>query len=339
MSPLISVLMPIRNAAATLPTALESLRRQTLQDFELIAVDHGSDDESRALLEGARGAFRDLRIVSVPRDLPFAEALNEGLRQARGEWIARMDADDESTPERLETQWRVAWSDPSLDVVACRVRFGGDRANRAGYARYVDWINTLLTHEEMARARFRESPLAHPSVLIRRGAFERFGAYRAGAFPEDYELWLRWFEAGARFAKCPETLLTWNDPPRRLSRTDPRYSFEAFYRVKAGYLARWLAANNPHHPDVLVIGAGRVTRRRVEFFMEAGIRVAAWSDLDPRKVGRRYHGAPVIHHEEIPPPGECFIVTCVSAIGAPESIRSMLLSRGYMPGRDFIEAA
>lgn len=337
--PLISVVMPIRDAAATLSAALESLRVQTFTDFEIIALDHGSVDETPKLLAAAAVNFPSLRLIKLSREVPFADALNRGVELSRGDWIARMDADDVCDPARFRLQLEFARDHPDVDVVSCRVHFGGDRTHRAGYARFVDWINSLLTHEAMALGRFRESPLAHPSVLIRRDAFERFGSYRAGPFPEDYELWLHWFEAGARFGKCPQVLLTWNDSPKRLSRVDARYSFKAFYEVKAGYLARWLAKHNPFHPEIFVIGAGRVTRRRVECLMKYGIRVKAWADLDPAKVGRRYHGAPVIHHNDLPPPGRAFIVPYVSAIGAPDYIREWLLSRGYKAGYDFIEAA
>lgn len=191
----------------------------------------------------------------------------------------------------------------------------------------------------MALACFRESPIAHPSVMFRRELISRYGGYRDGSFPEDYELWLRWFDAGVRFEKLPETLLTWNDPPNRLSRVHPNYAVENFYAVKAEYLARWLARNNPHYPDVLIVGAGRVTRRRVQKLIEKGIRVIAWADLDPAKIGRVYHNAPVIHHDDIPAPGTAFVVPFVSAIGAADQIRAMLESRGYSRGRDFIEAA
>ena len=114
------------------------------------------------------------------------------------------------------------------------------------------WTNGLLTHEEIALARFVESPLAHPSVMFRRSLVERWGGYAEGAFPEDYELWLRWLDAGVRMEKLADPLLIWNDSPTRLSRRDPRYAAEAFYRVKARYLARWLA---PQHAQGTVHGA------------------------------------------------------------------------------------
>lgn len=352
VDPLVSILLPVRDGAATLPGALASLRAQTFSDCELIAIDDGSRDATPHLLAAAASsipyAYSHIAIsVSEPDGTRgpcpsvggLVAALRAGLDRARGKLIARMDADDVCHPDRLRVQVERMQTDPELGVVGCRVAFGGDRARQAGYARYVDWINGLLTHDEMALARFRESPLAHPSVMFRRELLARHGGYREGPFPEDYELWLRWFEAGVRFAKVPETLLTWNDPPDRLSRRHPNYALENFYAVKSDYLARWLAAHNPHHPDIVVVGAGRVTRRRVDVLIARGIRVKAWADLDPGKIGRRYHGAPVIHHDDLPPPGRAFVVPFVGAIGAADHIRAMLEGRGYAKGRHYIEAA
>lgn len=344
MSPLVSILLPVRNAAATLPAALASLAAQTFRDSEIVAIDHGSTDGSSDLLSAAatdHSTIAQLRNCAIAQEsvMGLAGALNAGLALCRGRFIARMDADDVCHPERLRLQAERLLAEPGLGVVGCRVAFGGDRARRAGYARYVDWINRLLDHDDMALARFRESPLAHPSVMFRRELLERHGGYREGPFPEDYELWLRWFEAGVRFAKVPETLLTWNDSPDRLSRRHPNYALENFYRVKADYLARWLAEHNPFHPDIVVIGAGRVTRRRVELLMAHGVRVRLWADLDAGKIGHRYHGAPVVHHDDLPGPGRAFIVPYVGAIGAAEHLRALLESRGHVRGRDFIEAA
>ncbi len=165
------------------------------------------------------------------------------------------------------------------------------------------------------------------------------GSYRDGPFPEDYELWLRWLEAGERMAKVSEELLVWRDPPGRLSRSDPRYSTEAFYRVKAGYLARWLAAHNPRHPQVAIIGSGRPSRKRAERLAEHGVVIEAYVDIDPRKVGKRIHGRPVLHRDELGAPGTRFAVSYVASRGAAGDIRRFLEGRGWVLGRDFLLAA
>ena len=331
--PLVSVLLPIRNARPTLEATLESLRAQTLADFEIVAVDDGSADGTEARLDEWERVEPRLRVIHQP-PLGLVAALNRGLAACRAPLIARMDADDTCHPERLARQVEFLAGHAEVGVVACRVAFGGAAP---GYARHVNWVNGLLTHEQMALARFRESPLAHPSAMFRRDLAAAHGGYREGDFPEDYELWLRWFDAGVGFAKLPETLLTWNDPPGRLSRSDPRYAIEKFYTLKAAHLARWLAAHNPRHPHVVVVGGGRITRRRVDLLKQHGIVVDAWADLDPRKIGQVYDGAAVIHHDQIP--RDAFVVPYVGSVGAAEHIRALLEGRGRVIGRDFIEAA
>lgn len=335
-APAISVVMPVRDAAATVAAAVRSVQAQTEPDWELIAIDDGSADDSLARLRAlAAGDARIRLLAEPPRGL--VTALTRGLEAARGAFIARLDADDICLPERLARQRRHLETHPGVGVVACRVIFGGD-ARAAGYARHVDWTNRLLSAEAIALARFVESPLAHPSVMFRRELVAHHGGYREGDFPEDYELWLRWLEAGVRIEKLPEPLLVWNDAPRRLSRRDPRYSPEAFHRVKAGYLARWLAFHNPHHPRVVVWGAGRVTRRRARALLDAGVEATAYVDIDPRKTGRSLGGRPVIDPAALPARGACFVVSCVSSAGARELIEARLAAAGYRPGLDYVLA-
>lgn len=353
---MISVLLPVHNAAPTLPDALDSLLRQSFPDLEVIAVDDGSDDCSgelpggseyseapqtsatrAVLLEYAR-SDRRIRVLGIEHG-GIVQALNYGLAAAGGEYIARMDADDVSHPERLQKQIDFLRQNPEVGLVACRAAFGGSAERAGGYKRHLDWTNTLLDHERISLGRFRESPLVHPTVMFRRELVHRFGAYRDGPFPEDYELWLRWLEQGVRMAKLPETLYVWNDPPRRLSRTHPRYDVREFYAVKADYLARWLAKHNPHHPRIMVMGAGRITRRRAEMLLDHGVEITAWLDIDPRKIGRSVAGLPVIHRNETPPPGRAFLASYVAGHGGAEDIEHFLRGRGHLPGRDYILAA
>jgi glycosyltransferase involved in cell wall biosynthesis len=330
--------MPVRDAAETLPAAVESILGQTESDWELVAVDDGSTDGSTEFLRDSARRDPRIRLLAGPHR-GVAGALNLGLDAARGRLIARMDADDLCLPERLARQRDYMDHHLEVGLVACRVRFAGDGRRGAGYARHVEWTNGLHTHEAIALARFVESPLAHPSVMFRREVLERLGAYREGDFPEDYELWLRWLEAGVRMEKLPETLLVWRDRPGRLSRRDPRYAPEAFHRVKAGYLARWLAQHNPHHPRIALWGAGRVTRRRARHLEKDGVDIATYIDIDPRKIGRVIAGRPVVNPAALPAPGACFVVAAVASAGAREQIERALAAAGYRAGRDYVLAA
>lgn len=328
----IDVLLPVRDAAATLPACLNSIAAQTQRAFRLIAVDDGSVDASREILDAA--ARTDSRVVVINADgRGIVAALNTGLRHATAPLVARMDADDVMHPERLAKQAALLHDRPDLGAVGCLVNEAG---LAGGFAHYLAWSNALVTPDAIAQARFIESPLVHPTLCFRRAVVEQHGGYRDGDFPEDYELWLRWMDAGVRFAKIAEPLLHWTDHPARLTRTDPRYSVEAFYRIKLMYLARWLLRHNPHRERVWIWGAGPLTRKRLRTLIEHGIRIEGWIDIDPDKIGRMTPDGPVFGPTDLPPPDACFVLTAVGSRGAREQITAHLHSRGFEESRHFL---
>ena len=336
--PRVSVVLPVHNEEQHLEQAIESILRQSQADFELIAVDDGSTDGSADMLARlARGDLR-IRLLRQPRG-GIVAALNRGLAEARGAYIARMDADDIAHPERLRLQADFLDRHRDTGLAASRVEYLGDKRRNRGLALFVEWTNSLLEPADIARYRFVETPLIHPSAMFRRELPERLGGYRDGPFPEDYELWLRWLERGVGMAKLPETLLQWRERPERLTRTDPRYGVEAFYRTKAPYLNRWLERHNRHHPDVVVWGSGRTSRQRLRYLTELGVRVSAFIDIDPRKIGYRIAGAPVLRPDDLPPPGECFVLSWVSSRGARGEIEEVLRVKGYRIEADYMPCA
>lgn len=332
----VSVLMPVRDAQETLGHAIESIVRQTFCDWELVVVDDGSRDASPEIAQS--WAERDSRIRALrlpPRGI--VSSLNHAISVARGTFLARMDADDSSHPTRLARQIESLEAHPEIGVVSCLVQFGGDAEAARGYAAHVAWLNDLCTPDAIALSRFIESPLAHPSVVFRRSLVEAHGAYRQGDFPEDYELWLRWMDAGVRFAKVGEKLLTWNDAATRLSRTDPRYAVEAFYRVKCNYLGRWLTKNVTSDRPVWLWGAGRVTRKRFRTLEHTWKKFQGFVDIDPKKIGRTLEGRNFVAPSGIPP--EAFVLVAVSSRGARDRIRAVLHSQGREEKTDFLCAA
>jgi glycosyltransferase involved in cell wall biosynthesis len=154
-SVVVSVLLPVRNAAATVARAVESIRRQTFSNWELIAVDDGSTDGTREWLRAAAQREARIRLIERPAE-GIVAALNTGLAAARAPLVARMDADDKSHPARLAEQ--IAWLETHTDigVVGSLVEFGGDATARLGYALHVDWINQLVTPEQITLNRFVE---------------------------------------------------------------------------------------------------------------------------------------------------------------------------------------
>ena len=334
--PAVSILMPARNAAATLDEALASIVGQTFGDWELIVVDDGSTDGTADLL--ARWCARDARIHAArcAAGQGIVAALNDGLHRARGELIARMDADDISLPERLEKQVALIRAG-EFATVGCRIEYFPREVLGGGALRYETWINGLTTHEEHARDIFVECPLAHPTFLLRRELLEAAGGYQARGWPEDYDLLLRLWLRGGRFAKVPEVLFRWRESADRTSRTHDEYREEAFVRCKVHYLRQsYLAGDRP----AMVWGAGPVGKRLARELLAAGTPVLAFVDLDPRKIGQRVYGSPVLSPiEALARRGEAFGLGAVGQPGAREEIRAMVAKAGWEEGKDFTCAA
>jgi len=330
-APAISVLMPVHDARDTVMAAIESVVAQTWEDWELVVVDDGSQDGTTELLQ--QFAKKEARMVLLRKERGgIAQALQRGCELCRGEFIARMDADDVMDARRLEMQRAFLIENCEAGLVSCRVRFGG---TEVGYAAHVEWINALMHHDEMSLRRFVEAPVAHPSVMFRRDLIAKHGGYRDGAFPEDYELWLRWLEAGVRFGKVDAELLTWNDPPDRLSRADARYSVEAFYAMKCRYLKRWIETHAAGR-EVWLWGAGRITRRRFDGISEL---ITGFIDVDVAKRGPHRDGRMVRMADDLPEREGRVILAGVGARGAREAIYEHLTTRGWCEGRDFLLVA
>jgi len=334
--PAVSVILPVYNGALFLQASVNSILRQTFRDFELIVVNDSSTDNSEDLLQQLAIQDSRIRVITIPHS-GVAEAFNCGMREARGKYIARMDADDEMHPDRLEMQVDYLQQHPEVGVVSCLVQYGGNRATQQGYALHVDWINTLTTHEEIVHNRFAESSICNPSVLFRTELFHAFGGAITGDFPEDYEMWLRWIDKGVRFAKVPKILFTWNDPPTRITRNDARYSSKAFESAKSKYLINFLKSN-AKEKIVFLCGAGRVTRKKAKELLNGEIAIGGFIDVDPAKIGKTYDGYKVHTLDEFTSPSQVFILSLVGNRGAGSQIRNILLQRQFKEGLNFIIA-
>ena len=332
-APTVSVLLPVRNSDRWLEESLASLSRQTLSDFEVVAVDDGSEDDSAKILD--RWAKSDGRITIIRQPaLGLVTALNCGLEYCRAPLVARMDADDISHPRRLELQAARFSSRADVGVVSCLVRHFPSGSVAMGFRLYEEWLNSLLTHDEMARERFIESPVSHPSVMVRREVLSEIGGWRDVDWAEDYDLWLRLFEAGAIFAKLDRTLFFWREHGERLTRTDRRYSVPTFLRCKAHYLAR---GPLKHAGDVILWGAGQTGRRLSRFLLEEGVTITAVVDIDRNKIGGTLRGIGVISPDDLPAHlnHNTVVLAAVASRGARDLIRARLVELGLDEGSTF----
>lgn len=228
MAPLVSIVVPCFNAARWLGAALDSLQRQTHRELEIVAVDDGSADGTPALLAERARADARVRPVRLERNQGIVAALNRGLDEARGEFIARLDADDVAQPERLAVQLRFL-RDNRLDLCGSWfIEFG------QGLARTTRWPHA----EAAVRAGLLfQNQLCHPTVLACRQVFERHRYRDEYRLSEDYDLFSR-ASAGFRLANVPRALTRYRRHPGQATQARREAMEAVARRIRIETLAR-----------------------------------------------------------------------------------------------------
>lgn len=203
----VSVILPVYNSRDYIQDAVESILQQTLKELELIVIDDASTDGTQAIIR----QFDDSRIVFIQKEknTGYTQSLNRGLGIAKGEYIARMDADDISLPGRLERQ--VAFLNANPDMIFCGTDF-----EIMGTPRKV--LKGFFTHEQIITAMLLYTPVIHPTVMFR-GDFIRKNNIRYDPSfepSEDFELWVRLAGQG-KIAIIPEVLLKYRHHSEQVS--------------------------------------------------------------------------------------------------------------------------
>ena len=269
--PAISVLMPVYNTERFVAETTESVLAQTFRDFELIALDDGSKDRSREILEGFARRDPRVRVVSRPNK-GLVATLNEGLALAQAPLIARIDADDLCHPQRFEKQVAALNADPGLVAVgSCSAAIDEDGNALGNYP-------TPLSHEAIEKEHLRgQSSIHHPSVMFRTEVVRQLGGYRELVPCEDFDLWLRLGEVG-RLANLAENLITKRLFPGSIVATTLDKRRRVLDQImREAWDRRHLTGDPPAPPEVIV--------NRADLLRQWG-----WMALQGRnlKTARRY---------------------------------------------------
>lgn len=332
--PRISVLLPAFDAGATLGAALRSVARQVERDLECIVVDDGSTDGTRAVAEAHASRDRRIRVVARPHG-GIVAALATGLDACRGEFVARMDADDLMHRDRLRAQLDLLAGDPALAAAGCHVRLFPRTGLSGGMRDYERWLNGIDSPDRVRRDALVECPVAHPTLFVRTDVLRALGYHDRG-WPEDWDLVLRMIEAGHRIGVVPRRLLAWRDHPRRLTRIADACRPDRFPSLRAEALARGLLARGDEY---VLWGFGDTGRALHRALLDHGKRAVAIVELHPGRLGNRIHGAPVVPPGEIPCLPRRPIVASVAGERPRRLIREALDGMGLRELEDYVCAA
>jgi glycosyltransferase involved in cell wall biosynthesis len=332
--PRVSVLLPARNAAATLDAALASLRRQTWSDWECVLVDDGSTDATGRTAAAIAAIDPRVTVISTPHR-GLVAALGTGLECCRGEYVARMDADDVMRRDRLALQVDALDRDSGLAAVGAHVRFFPRAGMSDGLRAYERWLNSVDSAARVRAEAFVESPVAHPTLLVCRSVLSAAG-YRDRGWPEDYDLVLRLLASGHDIGVVPHWLVGWRDGPGRLTRTHPAYGLDRITACKASFLADGFLAGGERY---LLWGHGGTGRALARALRSHGKHPSHVIEVHAGRLGNVIHGAPVVPPAALVDLPRLPLVASVAGEAARSEIRAFLATLGWIETRDFVCAA
>ncbi len=331
---LVTVLLPVRNAARTLGLALRSLERQWMPRWECLVLDDGSTDDSLAIAQSRSRADPRIRSVALPAR-GLVPTLNTGLELCQSPFVARLDADDVCHAERFACQLAALEAQPALAGLGCHVRLFPRSILSDGLRKYEQWLNAVSCARDVAIERFIESPLAHPTFFFRSSALRTLG-YRDMGWPEDWDCLLRAHELGMRLGTVPRRLVGWRDGPTRLSRVGAHCQPAQLLKCRAQFLVSGFLRSSERFA---LWGYGDTGRLLMRELAQLGRRPSYIVERHPRRIGQRILGVPVVAPDTLASIERLKVIASVAGSSQRSLVRASLVALGYAEGTDYICAA
>ena len=332
--------MPVRNDAHVLENCLDDIVNQSFENFELLVVDDGSTDETTEMLQKAKGRDSRIRIIRTSAN-GIVSALNTGLAECKGNYIARMDADDRMEKTRLEKQLEMMIQNPELDLIGCKVKgFTDSGIFPESGIQYQSWSNSLISHEQIVCDLFAESPIVHPTFFATRDLFNKIGGYSENPWAEDYDLILRAYGKGAKFGKHPEILLYKYHAPGRLSRSEAMYKRPAMFEAKSHFLLEFGRLKNRR--GVLIVGSGPTGRQAAQSFENRGVKLLGFVDNRQGPPDRKVKNRPAWGFPDLPPSEfleqfrDVLFVLAIGDSSGQRAFAELLQKNGFIENHDFV---
>ncbi len=315
MQELISIIMPYKNCALFLVETINSILTQTYTNWELIAVnDHSTDDSYNSIQQFAQ---QDQRIYNLTNNgVGIIEALQTGFAFSKGTYITRMDADDISLPHKL-SQLKTVIDKHGKDTVAIgKVHYFKSNGETIGngYLSYQEWINNLADLQNSFSEIYKECTIPSPSWMLLRDTFNLIGGFNNNTYPEDYDLAFRMYNANLKPIGTLSIVHHWRDYATRTSRTDSNYKDNRFLALKTHYFIQI-----DYNPNQLltVLGAGKKGKTIAQLLIAQGIAFE-WFCGTANKIGHTIYGK-VLQNSNLLPQNAQIIV----AIAAKEALHQI----------------
>lgn len=276
---MISILMPVKNEAMYIKALIESLHLQTFSNFELIAIDDHSIDDTFKILSDFSVLDKRIRVFKNNGDGIIA-ALQTAYTNASGDYITRQDADDIMPAKKLEILRNTLDHSGPGSVATGKVHYFSDGELKQGFINYANWLNSLCENDTHYQAIFKECVLASANWMMKRVDFDLVGAFNHAIYPEDYHFVFRLYENNIKIKSSDIITHLWRDHPLRASRTLPQYQDQKFYALKVNYFKRIHGEQ-----EVCLWGAGPSGKKLAKELKQQNVSFK-WVTDNKKKIGK-----------------------------------------------------
>jgi glycosyltransferase involved in cell wall biosynthesis len=250
---MLSIIMPVKNTEAFLKPCLDSIVKQTLQHWELIAINDQSTDSSRDILMDYAQEDQRIRVIDN-EGLGVTAALKTGYKYSVGNYITRMDSDDINELHKYEHMLTQLQRKGLGYLALGQVKYFCETGLGDGFQNYERWMNTLIRTGNCFEEVYKECVIPSPCWMLHREDFDKVGAFDTALYPEDYDLCFRMYQQQLIPIACEEVLLHWRDYPTRTTRQVAHYQGDAILALKCHHFLKmdWDATKN-----LVLWGAGK----------------------------------------------------------------------------------
>jgi len=327
---LISILMPVKNAGTYLEECLDSILAQSYSNWELIAIDDHSEDESYHQLLGY--TFKDDRITVIKNnDNGIISALRLAFENSKGGFITRMDADDIMVKEKLQILHKELSEKGEGFIGLGLVEYFAQNNLGMGYKIYETWLNSLTYHGMNFEEIYKECVIPSPCWMVHRNDLIRAGAFDSEIYPEDYDLAFRFYKLGLKVISCNYILHKWRDHEARASRNDEHYKDNTFLSLKVKYFLE--LERDPARPLVLW-GAGKRGKELSKLLIKEELDFF-WVSNNKRKHGVNIYGRIIQNVAYVEALDKPQIIVNVSSPDDQSAIRAYLNASLLEPMEDY----
>ena len=329
-TPLISILTPFKNTAEFLPECLDSICKQTCDNWELVIVNDHSNDSSFSIVE--QYAAKNSRIKLFQNEgSGIIEAMRTAFKHSQGALITRMDSDDVMTSDKLSVLSKRLLAYGKGHVAIGHVKYFSKNGIGDGYDRYGKWLNGLTTTGSNFSEIFKECVVPSPNFMVYREDLIACGDFQPDLYPEDYDLTFRFYKQGLKCIPCDQLTHYWRDYSTRTSRTHEHYNNNFFLEIKINY---FLELEYDKNRPLTVWGAGAKGKTIAKHLVERNIPFQ-WICDNPKKIGHIIYDQELLKFDHIKALDNPQSIITVANESAQIQIKNYMDNHGMQSMKDY----